>query len=91
MPLQHRADTELRATGDRVRSPGPALPSLRDLSSQQLQVVLVVAAGATNKEAAASLFLSPKTVDYHLRNACALLGVRNRTELGVAVERMTRP
>ena len=51
------------------------------LSPQQLQVVLTVAAGATNREAAAALFISPKTVDYHLRRACTTLGVRSRVEL----------
>jgi DNA-binding CsgD family transcriptional regulator len=44
-----------------------------------------VAGGATNREVAASLFLSPKTVDYHLRRACAILGVRNRTQLATLV------
>jgi DNA-binding CsgD family transcriptional regulator len=46
-----------------------------------LQVALIVAEGATNKEAAVKLFLSPKTIDYHLGNVYRKLGVRTRTQL----------
>jgi DNA-binding CsgD family transcriptional regulator len=87
-----RADAELTAAGDRVRYDArePDAGKLRQLSAQQLQVVLGVAAGGTNREVAASLFISPKTVDYHLRNACAVLGVRNRTELASLVASVSR-
>ena len=51
------------------------------LTPQQLQVCLHVAAGATNREAATALFLSPKTVDYHLRRSFAVLGIRSRVAL----------
>ena len=40
-----------------------------------------MAGGATNREAAAALFLSPKTIEFHLRNVYRKLGVRSRTEL----------
>jgi DNA-binding CsgD family transcriptional regulator len=40
-----------------------------------------VADGATNKEAAAALFLSPKTIEFHLGNVYRKMGLRSRTEL----------
>ena len=55
--------------------------SLRDLTPQEMQVALIVAKGATNNETAAALFLSPKTVEFHLHNTYGKLGVRSRTEL----------
>ena len=77
-----RADAERRAAGDRDAGRNLAATGQpADLSPQQLQVVLAVAGGATNREAAAALFISPKTVDYHLRRAFTTLGVRNRVEL----------
>ncbi len=87
-----RADAELIAAGDRARHDPRETDAgkLRQLSAQQRQVVLGVAAGGTNREVAASLFISPKTVDYHLRNACAALGVRNRTELASLVASVSR-
>ena len=78
---------------DEVRPGGPAGPApaahrgpapLR-LTPQELQVALVVAAGATNAEAGAQLFLSPKTIEYHLSNAYRKLGIRSRAELVRAV------
>jgi len=76
-------DSERRAAGDRntARSGdgSPAFAAL--LTPQQLQVCLLVAAGATNREAATALFLSPKTVDYHLRRSFTILGIRSRVAL----------
>ena len=64
---------------------GPAAPrrgpAPLQLTPQELQVALVVAGGATNAEAAAQLFLSPKTIEYHLSNAYRKLGIRSRAEL----------
>jgi DNA-binding CsgD family transcriptional regulator len=78
-PWAEQARAELRAAGD---VSGPSVDhSLRSLTPQELQVALVVAEGATNKEAAASLFLSPKTVEFHLGNVYRKLSVRSRTEL----------
>jgi len=54
---------------------------MSSLTPQELQVALVVADGATNKEAGASLFLSPKTVEFHLGNVYGKLGLRSRSEL----------
>ncbi len=51
------------------------------LTGQELQVCQAVAAGATNREVAAALFLSPKTVEHHLTRVYAKLGVRSRSQL----------
>ncbi|MFI7226632.1 ATP-binding protein [Nonomuraea angiospora] len=51
------------------------------LTASELRVVRLVAQGMTNREAAAALFLSPHTVDSHLRHAFAKLGVNSRVEL----------
>jgi DNA-binding CsgD family transcriptional regulator len=78
-PWAEQARAELRATGE-TPAPSPG-GSLMRLTPQELQVALVVAGGATNKEAGASLFISPKTVEFHLGHVYAKLGVRSRTEL----------
>jgi len=78
-PWAKRARGELRASGAHVsrRAPG----ATERLTPQELQVALTVARGATNREAAAALFLSPKTIEFHLRNIYRKMGVRSRTEL----------
>jgi DNA-binding CsgD family transcriptional regulator len=78
-PWAEHARTELRAAGESTipRSEDP----LSVLTAQELQIVRLAATGATNKEIAAQLFLSPKTVDHHLYRAFPKLGVANRTEL----------
>lgn len=78
-----RARSELSATGERARRRSP---DTRDqLTPQELQVARLVAEGLTNREIAARLFLSPKTIETHIRHAFQKLGVRSRTELAVAV------
>jgi DNA-binding CsgD family transcriptional regulator len=77
-PWADRARNELRATGETIRRDHHASD---DLTLQELQVALKVAEGATNREAAAALFLSPKTVEAHLSRIYSKLGVRSRTEL----------
>ncbi|MFC9996129.1 LuxR C-terminal-related transcriptional regulator [Nocardia sp. NPDC127526] len=73
-----RAREELRAAGAVPETrPEPAAA----LSPQELQVVRLAATGATNKEIAARLFLSPKTVGHHLSRAFRKLGVSSRVEL----------
>ena len=54
------------------------------LTHKEGEVADLVAAGATNREAAAALFLSPRTVEHHLRQVYRKLGVRSRTELAAA-------
>ena len=77
-----QAKAELAAAGERPKRPQASLPTLlQDLTDQELRIALLVAEGVTNREAAASLFLSPKTVGYHLGKVYDKLGVRSRTEL----------
>jgi DNA-binding NarL/FixJ family response regulator len=80
-----RAEAELRATGERVRPRG-RLPH-EELTPQELQVALAAADGLTNKEIAARLFLSPKTVEFHLTHVYRKLGVRSRVELAGVLQR----
>ena len=71
-----RAGRELAATGG--AGPGAAAG---ELTSRERDVCRLVAGGSTNREVASALFLSPRTVEHHLRMAYRKLGVRSRTEL----------
>jgi DNA-binding CsgD family transcriptional regulator len=74
-----RARVELRASGQTARKRDA---STRDeLTAQELQIARFVAEGLTNKEVAALLFLSPRTIDFHLRNVFKKLGIGSRTAL----------
>ncbi len=79
-PWQERAEAELRAAG----AGAPAVTAddpLARLTPQELQVVRLAAAGASNKQIGARLFLSPRTVGFHLYRAFPKLGVTTREEL----------
>jgi ATP/maltotriose-dependent transcriptional regulator MalT len=78
-PWEDRAEAELRATGETARRRDPS--TLDQLTPQELQISGLVAAGMTNRQIAAQLFLSPRTIDYHLRKVFSKLGVASRTEL----------
>ncbi|MGH3897257.1 MAG: helix-turn-helix transcriptional regulator, partial [Pseudonocardiaceae bacterium] len=78
-----RAEAELRATG--IASRPRRERSTTQLTPQELQVALVVADGATNVEAAAQLFLSAKTIEFHLSNTYRKLGIRSRAQLARSV------
>jgi DNA-binding NarL/FixJ family response regulator len=78
-----RASAELAATGETVRQRDPS--TLDDLTPQELQIGLLLAAGKTTREAAAALFLSPKTIEYHLRHVYQKLGIHSRAELAQAL------
>ncbi|WP_067500981.1 AAA family ATPase [Actinoplanes sp. TFC3] len=78
-PWAEKARLELRATGSTVST--GATTALPGLTPQELQVALVVGRGATNHEAAATLFLSQKTIEYHLSNIYRKTNIRSRTEL----------
>jgi DNA-binding CsgD family transcriptional regulator len=79
-PWQDRAEAELRAAGAGVAAIRAADPLAR-LTPQELQVVRLAAGGASNKQIGAQLFLSPRTVGYHLYKAFPKLGVTGREEL----------
>ena len=79
-PWSGRAATELRATG--VATPeGRGPGALGQLTPQELQIVRLAARGLSNRDIAAQLFLSPRTVGYHLYKAYPKLGVAARSEL----------
>jgi DNA-binding CsgD family transcriptional regulator len=73
-----RARSELAATGERLR---PAAVARESLTPREMQVALAVAEGASNNEVAAMLYLTPKTVEYHLTRVYRKLGLRSRAEL----------
>jgi DNA-binding CsgD family transcriptional regulator len=74
-----RARAELQATGERARP--RSVETAQGLTTQEAQVARLVAEGGTNREIAAELFLSPATVDSHLRKVYQKLGVTSRTQL----------
>ena len=78
-PWADRARRELRATGERLRRVQPELGE--ELTPQELQVALQVAEGKTNKEAGAALYLSPKTIEFHLARVYRKLDLSSRAEL----------
>jgi DNA-binding CsgD family transcriptional regulator len=82
-PWAELARAELRAAGGRARQ------SLSDdaLTGQEERIARAAAAGATTREVAAELFLSPKTVEWHLGRVYRKLGVQSRAELAAALAR----
>jgi|SRR5579884_1491843 len=88
-PWADAARSELAATGETARRREPS--TVDELTPQELRVAVLLAEGRTTREAAAALFLSPKTVEYHLRNVYRKLAIHSREELarsfGAAAER----
>jgi DNA-binding CsgD family transcriptional regulator len=88
-----RARRELLATGETVRK--RTVETIDDLTPQELQIAQRAADGQTNPEIGAQLFLSPRTVEWHLRKVFGKLGIRSRRELrsalpeGAAIALMT--
>ncbi|MGW7518955.1 LuxR C-terminal-related transcriptional regulator [Streptomyces sp. NPDC054796] len=82
-PWAEQARAELRATGGGSGAgEGDGAPAALDgLTPQQLRIARHVAEGATNREVAIRLSVSPRTVDHHLRNVFSALGIRSRVEL----------
>lgn len=74
-----RAEDELRATGEVARRRSEH--TYDHLTMQEMHIARQVAAGATSKEVATRLFLSPRTVDAHLRNIFQKLGITSRRQL----------
>ena len=74
-----RARRERMATGETVRKRSP---ETRDsLTAQEAQIARLAAEGCTNSEIGAQLFISPRTVEWHLRKVFAKLGITSRKEL----------
>ena len=78
-PWRERAAAEMRATGETVPARGPR--GRESLTPQELQIALLVAEGKTNREIGASIFLSPKTVEFHLTRVYRKLDIHSRAEL----------
>ncbi|HEX8004954.1 MAG TPA: AAA family ATPase [Trebonia sp.] len=79
LPWEQRAEAELRATGETVRKRN--VSEAEQLTPQELQIAGLVTEGLTNKEIAAQLYLSPRTIDYHLRKVFTKLGIGSRADL----------
>ena len=84
-----RARRELLATGETVRK--RTVETLDDLTPQESQVVRLAADGQTNPEIGAQLFLSPRTVEWHLTKAFGKLGISSRKELPSALSEVGQP
>ena len=84
-PWSDFARSELAATGEHLRRRDA--PALAQLTPQELQIAISLAERRTTRETGAALFLSPKTVEYHLRSIYRKLGVNSRDELAEAMER----
>jgi len=82
VPWRDRALAELGGSVEHLGSGGRGIDRL---SPQELQVALLVAEGATNREAAAALYVTTKTVEFHLRNIYPKLLIRSRTDLARVV------
>jgi len=80
-----RARRELVATGEKVRK--RTVETRDELTPQELQIARLVSDGRTNPEIAAELFLSRRTVEWHLRKVFDKLEVRSRRELPAALRR----
>ncbi|MFB7327826.1 AAA family ATPase [Streptomyces sp. NPDC056190] len=80
-PWMRRARTELRAAGGHHDPALAADSPIAQLSPQEREVVRLAATGATNREIATQLLLSPRTVGHHLYRAFPKLGISSRTQL----------
>ncbi|TCC30231.1 ATP-binding protein [Kribbella speibonae] len=80
-----RARRELLATGETVRKRTPE--TTNDLTAQEAQIAGLARDGLTNPEIAAQLFISPRTVEWHLRKTFSKLGITSRRQLRTAIAR----
>lgn len=78
------ARTELAASG--IRRTSEALSGPASLTASELRIAQLAAAGQSNREISAALFVTPKTVEYHLRNCYRKLDIQTRRELARALQ-----
>jgi DNA-binding NarL/FixJ family response regulator len=78
-----RARRELVATGETVRK--RTVDARDELTAQETQIARLAADGRTNPEIGAQLFISPRTVEWHLHKVFTKLGISSRRELGQAL------
>ncbi len=78
-----RARAELTASGETLRRRDPS--TVDELTPQELQIAMLLAGGKTTREAAGAMFLSPKTIEYHLRHVYLKLDIHSREELARAL------
>jgi DNA-binding NarL/FixJ family response regulator len=78
-----RVDRELLATGERARK--RTVETREDLTAQELQIARLAREGLSNPEIGARLFISPRTVEYHLHKVFSKLNISSRTQLPVAL------
>ncbi|WP_328600997.1 AAA family ATPase [Actinomadura physcomitrii] len=80
-----RAHRELIAAGESVRRRTADVPAGEELTPQERQIALLVREGLTNPEIGTRLFISPRTVEWHLRKVFAKLGISSRRQLAGAL------
>jgi DNA-binding CsgD family transcriptional regulator len=88
-PWADRARVELTATGETLRRRDPS--TIDELTPEELRIALMLAGGRTTRETATSLFLSPKTVEYHLRHVYQKLDIHSREELADRLASQDQP
>ena len=77
--MGRRGRRELAATGVQVARQGASPVS--QLTPRELQIAVLLAEGRTTRQVASALFLSPKTVEYHLRHVYTKFAIDSRAEL----------
>ena len=84
-----RARHELLATGEKVRK--RTVETIGELSAQEANIARLAAAGHTNPDIGAQLFIRARTVEWHLRKIFAKLGITSRRELRKAIPALRQP